>query len=73
MSDSIQSGFVVKADLGSGLSAWIKRQAGPYRLGPREQATVFADRISAQASIMQLPATVRSSAQFSIQTAEDSG
>jgi hypothetical protein len=68
---STKIGFVVQANLGSGI-AWIKRQAGPYRLGPREQATVFADRNAAQASIMQLPENIRHSAQFSIQSASDS-
>jgi hypothetical protein len=68
---STKIGFVVKADLSGGLAAWIKRQAGPYRLGPREQATVFADRNAAQASIRQLPEAVRNSAQFSIQNAGD--
>jgi hypothetical protein len=70
MREITQGGFVVKADLGSGLSAWIKRQAGPYRLGPREQATIFHDRNSAQASIMQLPEAVRLSARFSVEMTE---
>jgi hypothetical protein len=70
MSEKI--GFVVKADIGSGLTAFIKRQAGPYRLAPREQATVFADRNEARASIQQLPESVRNSAQFSIHSAIES-
>jgi hypothetical protein len=71
MSESTKIGYVVKADLNGGLTAWIKRQAGPYRLGPREQATVFADRKAAQGSMIQLPEAVRNSAKFSIQSAED--
>jgi hypothetical protein len=67
----VSRGFVVKADLGSGLTAFIKRQAGPYSLGPREQATVFSDRNAARASIVQLPETVRNSAKFSIHSAID--
>jgi hypothetical protein len=69
---NVSTGFVVKADLGSGLTAFIKRQTGPFRLGPREQATVFADRHAARASIMQLPEAVRNSAKFSIHSAIDS-
>jgi hypothetical protein len=72
MSDEPESGFIVKADLGGGLFAWIKRRSGPYRIGPREHATVFADRIAAQESITQLPEEVRGSAKFSIQNANDS-
>ncbi len=71
MSESSKIVFVVQANLGGGLAS-IKRQAGPYRLGPREQAAVFADRNAAQASIMQLPENIRDSAQFSVQSASDS-
>jgi hypothetical protein len=69
---NVSTGFVVKADLGSGLTAFIKRRVGPYSLGPREQATVFADRNAARASILQLPKDIRDSAQFSIHSAIDS-
>jgi hypothetical protein len=71
MIQSAKIGFIVQADLSTGGTAWIKRQAGPFRLGPREQATVFIDRITAQASIAQLPEAVRGSARFSIQSAGD--
>jgi hypothetical protein len=71
MSKAGQAGFVVKANLDGGLSAWIKRQAGPYRIGPREQASVFVDRGTAQASISQLPETIQRSATFSIQIIGD--
>lgn len=64
--------FVIKGNAPNGVEVWVKRQAGPYRLGPRDQARVFHDRIEAQRVISQLPAVFHNAGvEFSIE--RDSG
>ena len=59
--------FVVKVSTRYGLESWIKHQAGPYRIGPREQATVFVNRALARRAIDELPESIRKVATFSIE------
>ncbi len=65
--------YVVKVVTRNGQSAWIKRHAGPYRLGPREQATTFVAQGEARQAIRQLPETIRNSAEFSVEAADGEG
>jgi hypothetical protein len=62
--------YIVKAVTSSGEPAWIKRQAGPYRIGPREQATVFVTRGDAREAIRQLPEAIRNCAEFSVEATD---
>jgi hypothetical protein len=61
--------FIVKATTSTGLESWIKRQSGPYRLGPREHATIFVDRGLATRAIDELPEAIRNAAKFSVEDA----
>ena len=62
--------FVVRAVIGGNQTAWIKRQAGPYRIGPRGHATVFVTRGEAREAIRQLPEVIRNAAKFTVEAAE---
>ena len=62
--------YVIKTKTASGRSAWIKRQAGQYRIRPREQAAFFSREGEAQEVIRELPNYLGGKAQFSVEAAD---
>lgn len=62
--------YVIKTVTPSGEWAWVKRQAGVYRVGPREQAAVFPTKGEAGEVMRELPRHLPGLREMSIDQAE---
>lgn len=62
--------YVIKVIMGNGESAWVKSRCAPYRMGSRDDATVFANYGQACRVFDEMPRWFRKSGlQIFIETA----